>query len=132
MSGDPGTSPRGGARRFRDPRVWLGLAVTVFFLWLTLRDVPFAEVGRVIAGANWWVLIGLSLPLYLVLIWLRALRWGHLTDPIAAISRADLGRAVEDGFEVLGRADGAEERGCSIAADIMLGDGENAPFGGTA
>ena len=60
--------------------------------------MPFAEVGRVIAGANWWILIGLSVPTYLLLIWLRALRWGHLTDPIQPISRASLCRATAVGF----------------------------------
>jgi hypothetical protein len=45
---------------------------------------------------------------------------------IAAIQTADLGRAVLDdsgdsiGFDILGRFEGAEERGCSIATDIML------------
>ena len=44
------------------------------------------------------------------------------TGSIAAIQTADLGRPNEDdGFEVLGREAGAEERGCSIAADLMLG-----------
>ena len=46
------------------------------------------------------------------------------TGSIAAIRTADLGRTVRgepDGFEVLGRIEGAEERGCSIAADDMLG-----------
>ncbi|MDJ0788009.1 MAG: acyl-protein synthetase, partial [Myxococcota bacterium] len=43
------------------------------------------------------------------------------TGSLAAIQTADLGRAVADGFEVLGRAEGAEERGCSIALDEMLG-----------
>jgi len=40
---------------------------------------------------------------------------------VSAIETADLGRQVEDGFEILGRQAGAEERGCSIAADLMLG-----------
>ncbi len=46
---------------------------------------------------------------------------------VAAIQTADLGRAVPDpgggptGFEILGRRPGAEARGCSIAADEMLG-----------
>lgn len=39
---------------------------------------------------------------------------------ILAIQTADLGMTREDGFEVLGRAHGAEARGCSIAADEML------------
>ena len=46
------------------------------------------------------------------------------TGSVAAIQTADLGRAIEGsppGFEVLGRLAGAEERGCSIAADAMLG-----------
>ncbi|MCZ6462759.1 MAG: long-chain fatty acid--CoA ligase [Proteobacteria bacterium] len=44
------------------------------------------------------------------------------TGSVAAILTADLGRTVADGFEVLGRAPGAEARGCSIAADAMLGE----------
>lgn len=43
------------------------------------------------------------------------------TGSIAAIQTADLGRSIEEGFEVLGREPGAEERGCSIAADTLLG-----------
>jgi len=42
------------------------------------------------------------------------------TGSILAIQSADLGRALGDGFEVLGREPGAEARGCSIAADEML------------
>ncbi len=40
---------------------------------------------------------------------------------VMAVQTADLGRSIEDGFEVLGRSPGAEARGCSIAADEMLG-----------
>ena len=43
------------------------------------------------------------------------------TGSVAAVETADLGRTVGDGFEVLGRIAGAEARGCSIAADEMLG-----------
>lgn len=43
------------------------------------------------------------------------------TGSLIALETADLGRQVADGFEVLGRQEGAEERGCSIAADAMLG-----------
>ncbi len=42
------------------------------------------------------------------------------TGSIAALQTADLGRFVDgkcEGFEILGRAEGAEARGCSIAAD---------------
>ncbi len=52
------------------------------------------------------------------------------TGSIAAIQTADLGRQIDSagaradlvpGFEVLGRESGAETRGCSVAADVMLG-----------
>jgi hypothetical protein len=42
------------------------------------------------------------------------------TGSVLAVQTADLGRRIADGFEVLGRAAGAEARGCSIAADEML------------
>jgi hypothetical protein len=42
------------------------------------------------------------------------------TGSVLAIQTADLGRAIGDGFEILGREPGAEARGCSIAADAML------------
>jgi len=48
------------------------------------------------------------------------------TGSVAAIQTADLGRAIRDdegrmiGFDVIGREEGAEARGCSIATDVML------------
>ena len=48
------------------------------------------------------------------------------TGSVAAIETADLGRSLRDadgeaiGFEILGRFEGAEARGCSIATDVML------------
>jgi hypothetical protein len=54
------------------------------------------------------------------------------TGSVAAIQTADLGRAVVGaggeaiGFDVLGRAPGAEARGCSIASDAMLEQTEGA------
>lgn len=41
-------------------------------------------------------------------------------DSVLAILTEDLGREVEDGFVVLGRAQGAMPRGCSIALDDLL------------
>lgn len=48
------------------------------------------------------------------------------TGSVAAIQTSDLGRAILGaegemiGFDVLGREEGAEARGCSIATDVML------------
>jgi hypothetical protein len=43
------------------------------------------------------------------------------TGSVLAIATADLGLVSGGGFEVLGREAGAEARGCSLAADEMLG-----------
>jgi hypothetical protein len=43
------------------------------------------------------------------------------TGSVVAVQTSDLGCWVGDGFEVVGRAPGAEARGCSIAAELLLG-----------
>ncbi len=70
------------------------------FGWLALKDVPLREVQLVLARANWVLLLGLSIPSYALVIYLRALRWRHLTDPIQPIAPAPLLRAVAVGFTV--------------------------------
>lgn len=60
--------------------------------------MPFAEVGRALASAHWGVLLVLSVPSYLALIWVRAVRWRYLTDPIRPLANAPLARANAVGF----------------------------------
>ncbi|MEE9279575.1 MAG: long-chain fatty acid--CoA ligase [Myxococcota bacterium] len=45
------------------------------------------------------------------------------TGSALAVQTSDLGRRLDAGFAVLGRLRGAEERGCSIAADVLLASG---------
>jgi hypothetical protein len=42
-------------------------------------------------------------------------------DSVCCIQTADLARRLDDGIVVLGRAEGATPRGCSLAADLALG-----------
>lgn len=44
---------------------------------------------------------------------------------VIAVQTEDLGRALEDGFTLLGRAAGAPSRGCSIAMDDLLAATKN-------
>lgn len=46
------------------------------------------------------------------------------TGSVFAIQTADLGRRLNNNFEIVGRATGAEARGCSIAVDLLLQDTE--------
>ncbi len=84
--------------RLRDWRVWFGFAVTAGSLWYVMRDVPFGEVAHAIAHARWGVLVALSVPSYLGVQYLRALRWRYLTDPIRPLPTGPLFRAVSVGF----------------------------------
>jgi uncharacterized protein (TIRG00374 family) len=76
----------------------VGVAITVVFIWLVIRDVDFALVVATIRDANWLLLVGLSLPSYLAVVQLRAMRWRHLTDPIQPIGLRPLFRATAVGF----------------------------------
>lgn len=87
-----------GRRWVRDPRLWIGLAVTAGTLWLALRGVDFRILVRDMGRANLWLLFGLSVPLYLLQFWVRALRWRHLTDAVCPASRGALFRATAVGF----------------------------------
>jgi len=85
-------------RHLRDPRVWISLAVTGVCFWLALRGVSFADVARDMARANLGLLVAVSVPAHFLSIWLRAVRWRHLTDPIQPIAHGPLFRATAVGF----------------------------------
>ncbi len=71
------------ARWVRDWRVWLGLAITLASLALALRGVDPREVGRSMAQADPW-LVAAMLPLSLLGMFLRGVRWRYLALPLAA------------------------------------------------
>jgi uncharacterized membrane protein YbhN (UPF0104 family) len=87
-------------RRLLDRRVWLGLAVTAAALWFSFRDVDFAELGRQLARANWWLLLGGSLPAYVWAVLLRAQRWRVLARGVADVPTGAAFRATAVGFLV--------------------------------
>jgi len=84
----------------RDWRVWLGVAISVVCLWLVMRGIPIAEVAAAMERADLPLLLALSVPAYVANVVVRALRWRHLTNPIAPISRATLFRGASIGFMV--------------------------------
>ncbi len=100
MSAPFGAGRRRRSRGFRDPRLWLGLAITAVTLWLALRGVSFQDLARDLRKADVVVLLAWSLPAYLVGLWLRALRWRHLTDAVQPIGTGPLLRATAIGFMV--------------------------------
>lgn len=85
-------------RRLTSPRVLLSFAVTAVALWFALRDLDFGGVWTSISRASLLPLLGLSVPAHLLNIWLRGLRWRHLTDAVMPIPRATLVRGQAVGF----------------------------------
>jgi uncharacterized protein (TIRG00374 family) len=97
------SAPAGGARRswlrrLASPRVLLSFGITALALWFALRDLDFREVGTAISRASLLPLLALSVPAHLLNLWLRALRWRHLTDPVVSVPRATLFRGQAIGF----------------------------------
>ena len=85
---------------WRDWRVLLGLGITVVAFGFAIRGIPVKDVVDSMRDANLWVLLGLSLPAYAAAVVFRGLRWRHLTNPIAPVSRSLLCRGVAIGFMV--------------------------------
>jgi hypothetical protein len=80
--------------------VWLGLGVTALALWLSFRDVSWSQLARDVSRANWWLLLGGSVPAYLWALLLRAQRWRVLARGVAEFETANALRATAVGFMV--------------------------------
>ena len=79
-------------KRGRAALAWSGLAVTVVFAYVAVRDVDAAEAWRAIREANGWWLVP-SLALLVLAVALRAVRWRYLfvaqtRPPLSAVTRA--------------------------------------------
>ena len=65
-------------------KFWLGIAVSLFFLYFALRGLRLADLIDVLGQANyWWLLPGIAV--YFVAVWARAWRWHWLLRPIKEI-----------------------------------------------
>jgi uncharacterized protein (TIRG00374 family) len=78
-------------------RIGLGIAVTVGTLGLALRGVDFSTLLRDLRRADLLLLLGLSIPIHALTLWVRALRWRHLTEAITPIGRDAVFRATSVG-----------------------------------
>lgn len=63
---------------------WLGVLISLVFIWLALRGLRLDQFWSVVQSANyWWVLPGVAV--YFVAVWARAWRWHYLLRPIKDI-----------------------------------------------
>jgi glycosyltransferase 2 family protein len=60
---------------------WLGVLISVLFIWLALRGLRLDQFWGAVQSANyWWLLPGIAV--YFVAVWARAWRWHYLLKPI--------------------------------------------------
>lgn len=65
-------------------QIWVGVVISVFFIWISLRGLRLGEFWNVVSRANyWWILPGIAV--YFVGVWVRAWRWHYLLKPIKSI-----------------------------------------------
>lgn len=63
---------------------WLGVLISIFFIWLALRGLHLEEFWGAVKQANYiWLLPGIAV--YFVGVWVRAWRWHYLLSPIKKI-----------------------------------------------
>ena len=63
---------------------WLGVLISVVFIWLSLRGLRLNDFWSTVQGANYfWLLPGIGV--YFIGVWIRAWRWHYLLGPIKKI-----------------------------------------------
>jgi len=65
-------------------QLWLGVLISVVFIWLALRGLQLNQFWNAVQTANyWWLIPGIAV--YFVAVWVRAWRWHYLLKPIKEI-----------------------------------------------
>jgi uncharacterized protein (TIRG00374 family) len=78
-------------------KYWIGIVVSAVFLFLAFRKVNLSELKLALEGAQYAYLIP-SVVLMIVSIWIRALRWRYLLNPVKRIGIMNLYHATAIGL----------------------------------
>lgn len=63
---------------------WLGVLISILFIWLALRGLQLEEFWNAVQKANYiWLIPGVGV--YFIGVWVRAWRWHYLLKPIKEI-----------------------------------------------
>jgi len=63
---------------------WLGVLISVLFIWLALRGLKLDDFWGAVKDANYiWLIPGIGV--YFIGVWIRAWRWHYLLGPIKKI-----------------------------------------------
>ena len=76
---------------------WVGLVISLIFLYVALRGLHIQDIWGAVQGANYWWLIPGVLA-YFLGVWARAWRWHYLLRPVKAISTREMFPIVAIGY----------------------------------
>jgi len=76
---------------------WLGLAISLLFLYFALRGLGLKDLGDALRGANYaWLLPGVAV--YFIAVWVRAWRWHYLVRPVKSVPTRKMFPIVAIGY----------------------------------
>jgi uncharacterized protein (TIRG00374 family) len=76
---------------------WVGVLISVFFVWISLKGLKLDEFWGAVSHANyWWIIPGIAV--YFVAVWARAWRWHYLLKPIKKIPTGTMFPIVTIGY----------------------------------
>ena len=68
---------------------WLGVFISVLFIWLALRGLRLDQFWQAVKSANyWWLVPGVAV--YFVAVWARAWRWHYLLHSVKDIPTQEM------------------------------------------
>lgn len=78
-------------------QLWVGIAISVFFMWLALREMKLVDVWTGIQQAQYgWLIPGVLA--YFAGVWVRTWRWDYMLRPLKHIPLARLFPVVVIGY----------------------------------
>jgi uncharacterized protein (TIRG00374 family) len=70
--------------KIKNWQFWLGVLISIVFIWLSLRGLKLDEFWGTVQKANYiWLIPGIGV--YFIGVWVRAWRWHYLLKPIKEI-----------------------------------------------
>lgn len=78
-------------------QLWLGVLISILFIWLALRGLRLDEFWGSVKQANYiWLIPGIAV--YFIGVWVRAWRWHYLLGPIKEIPTRTIFPIVTIGY----------------------------------
>ncbi len=76
---------------------WLGVVISVVFMYFALRGLRLKDLGETLKNANyWWLIPGVAV--YFLAVWGRAWRWHYLLRPVKKVPTKTMFPIVAIGY----------------------------------